>query len=219
MSLDTNTVIKQIRARSQAHHEYLSKGERETRTKYALIDPILRSLGWDTEDPNQVRLEYEVDRGNNSIGKVDYALFNNPSPKPYILIEAKGLGEENAENARNLSDGMTRREDARTNLWKNFSGWDGLAEFDDSRMTVEFEDGGMFPGMRKEHLAQLSGYARAFDMQEGYGVLTNGDAWVIYDMSLDGDFNDKVKHSISLLRVEDSIYDCVNALNILRRES
>lgn len=219
MSIDTNTVIKQIRSRAQAHHEYLSKGERETRTKYALIDPILRSLGWDTEHPTQVRLEYEVDHGNNGTGIVDYALFNDSGSKPYILIEAKGLEEKNAENAKALRDRLREKEADRAEMFKLFAGGAGLAAFDDSGMTAKYEDGGMFPGMRKRHLAQLSGYTRAFEMDQGFGVLTNGDEWEIYDMSLSGEIDQKQIASISLLRVEDSIYDCVNALNILKRES
>ncbi|MCY4651712.1 MAG: hypothetical protein OXC95_00950 [Dehalococcoidia bacterium] len=215
MSLDT--VIKQIRSRAQAHHEYLSKGERETRTKYALIDPILRSLGWDTEDPNQVKMEYEVDPGREDGRRVDYALFRDGcTSKPYMLIEAKGLMSENAENARNLSSNLTNLESDRTDVWKAFSEG-ALTAFDDSHMTAKYEDGGMFPGLKKQHLAQLSGYTRAFDMDQGYGVTTNGDAWVIYDLSLPGGIDEEPIGSISLLNIEDSIYDCVNTLNILRR--
>ena len=103
MSSNTNTydLIRRLRLRAQDHYEYLSTGERETRTKYALIDPILRSLGWDTDDPTQVKLEYEVDSRREDARRVDYALFHNgDTSKPYILIEAKGLMNENAENAK-----------------------------------------------------------------------------------------------------------------------
>ena len=219
MSLDTATVIRQLRSRAQAHWKYLSSGERETRTKYALIDPILRSLGWDTEDPTQVKMEHEVSHGDDDNRRVDYALFNAPDSEPYILIEAKGLQSQNAENAKNLSRELTHAEEMRTELWEGFSGKDGLAAFDNSRMKAELEDGGMLPGLKNEYLAQLSGYARAFDMQEGYGVVTNGDAWVIYDMRVSGSFDDKVTKSISLLGGKDSIPNCVSALRLLRRTS
>lgn len=218
MDSNTHDVIKHLRNRAQAHWEYLSRGQRETRTKYALIDPILRSLGWDTEDPTQVRLEYEVDPGNNGTGIVDYALFNDSGSKPYILIEAKGLGEKNAENAKALQDRLREKEADRAEMFKLFAGGAGLAAFDDSAMTAKYEDGGMFPGMRKRYLAQLGGYTRAFEMDRGFGVLTNGDEWEIYDMSLSGEIDQKQIASISLLKVEDSIYDCVSALNILKRE-
>lgn len=220
MSSNTYDLIRRLRLRAQDHYEYLSTGERETRTKYALIDPILRSLGWDTEDPTQVKLEYEVDFKREDARRVDYALFHNgDTSKPYILIEAKGLMNENAENAKNLSGRLTEKETDRAKKWEVFSGGEGLASFDDSQMTAKYEDGGMFPGLKKKHLAQLSGYTRAFEMDQGYGVTTNGDAWVIYDMSLPSGTEHEPVASISLLRVEDSIYDCVNVLNILKRES
>ena len=122
MSSNTYDLIRQLRFRVQEHIEYLSTGERETRTKYALIDPILRSLGWDTEDPTQVKLEYEVDSKREDARRVDYALFHNgDAPKPYILIEAKGLMNENAENAKNLSGRLTEKETDRAKKWEDFS--------------------------------------------------------------------------------------------------
>ena len=33
----------------------------EMQTRYALIDPLLRELGWDTENPALVRPEYKVE--------------------------------------------------------------------------------------------------------------------------------------------------------------
>ena len=220
MSLNTDAMIRQLRSRAQDHWEYLSTGERETRTKYALIDPILRSLGWNTEDPTQVKLEYGVNPDGEYARRVDYALFlGKESSKPYILIEAKGLMTENAENARRLHGKLRELETDRAKKWELFSGGGGLATFDDNRLTAKYEDGGMFPGMRKEYLAQLSGYTRAFYMERGYGVVTNGDAWVIYDMSLPGGIKQEPIASISLLNVEDSIHACVSALNILRRAS
>ena len=199
--MNTDTVIRQLRSRAQSHHEYLSKGERETRTKYALIDPILRSLGWDTEDPDQVKLEYEVDPSHEDGRRVDYALFRDgDTSKPYILIEAKGLMAENVENAKALRDRLRERETDRAAMFRSFAGEEGLAAFDDKRMKAKYEDGGMFPGLKKQHLAQLSGYTRAFEMKRGYGVTTNGDAWVIYDLSLSGGVDQEPIASVSLLK-------------------
>jgi len=55
------------------HAEALRKSERLTR--YALIDPLLRGLGWDTGNPDEVRLEYSAGRG-----RVDYALMSSGEP-------------------------------------------------------------------------------------------------------------------------------------------
>ena len=59
----------------------------EATTRYSLIDPILRELGWDTEDPRVVVPEY-----SSGAGRADYALFNEGG-KPAVIIEAKKLGE------------------------------------------------------------------------------------------------------------------------------
>ena len=61
-------------------------------TRYALVDPILRALGWDTADPEQVRPEFPTETG-----KPDYALIGEG--KPLIMVEAKSLGT-NLEKAR-----------------------------------------------------------------------------------------------------------------------
>ena len=41
--------VNEIRARIEAHGDALRKSE--TQTRYALIDPLLRELGWDTQEP------------------------------------------------------------------------------------------------------------------------------------------------------------------------
>ena len=64
----------------------------EQDTKAALISPVLRALGWDVEDVEQVRHEY---RHQGSDRPVDYALLL--SRVPQWFVEAKGNGE-------NLSD-------------------------------------------------------------------------------------------------------------------
>ena len=63
----------------------------EALTRYSLINPLLRELGWDTEDPGKVTPEYSVDIYNGGRAFADYALTHNG--KPLMLIEAKKLGE------------------------------------------------------------------------------------------------------------------------------
>lgn len=62
--------------------------ERETRT--SLIDPYLKILGWDIQDPEVCRQDYIMDRKGGH-RDVDYALFdsNSSSTGPVILVEAK----------------------------------------------------------------------------------------------------------------------------------
>ena len=67
--------------------KYQRQGIGEQDTKAALIVPVLRALGWDTEDLEDVKLEYKRLSSDNP---VDYALFLLPEPR--LFIEAKALG-------------------------------------------------------------------------------------------------------------------------------
>jgi hypothetical protein len=67
--------------------KYQRQGIGEQDTKAALIVPVLRSLGWDTEDLEDVKLEYKRLSSDNP---VDYALFLLREPR--LFIEAKALG-------------------------------------------------------------------------------------------------------------------------------
>lgn len=60
----------------------------EQNTKVSLIMPVLRALGWDVEDLDEVRLEY---RRRPTDKPVDYALMLQR--EPVLFVEAKGLGE------------------------------------------------------------------------------------------------------------------------------
>jgi hypothetical protein len=75
--------IKQVRERIKRYENQLSQNEMMTR--YALVDPILRALGWNTEDPGQVVPDFSTQRG-----RADYALKWNG--KPHIIVEVKSLG-------------------------------------------------------------------------------------------------------------------------------
>lgn len=74
--------LNRIRERIEAHGDALRKSE--TQTRYALIDPLLRELGWDTQDPAVVVPEYQSGKG-----RADYALLNGG--KPAVMVEAKSL--------------------------------------------------------------------------------------------------------------------------------
>lgn len=76
------TLIEKLQKRIDSHSDALRQSEALTR--YALIDPLLRELGWDTEDPDVVVPEYRSDGG-----RPDYALHKED--KPIIMLEAKRL--------------------------------------------------------------------------------------------------------------------------------
>lgn len=77
-------VIEGVKRRAKEFQAELQKSEALTR--YALVDPLLRALGWDTADPAQVRPEFPTESGNP-----DYALLWEG--KPHIMVEAKALGK------------------------------------------------------------------------------------------------------------------------------
>ena len=79
------TLIEKLQERIDRHSDALRQSEALTR--YALIDPLLRELGWDTEDPDVVVPEYRVQ--NNQIA--DYVLYHDGDPA--IVIESKKLAE------------------------------------------------------------------------------------------------------------------------------
>ena len=78
-------LVETLRERINAHGDALRQSEALTR--YALIDPMLRELGWDTADPAQVVPEYRVP--NNQMA--DYVLLANGAP--VIVVESKKLDE------------------------------------------------------------------------------------------------------------------------------
>ena len=60
----------------------------EASTRYFIIDPILRALGWQLENPKHCRVE-EWRTLNNQSRVADYVLLNRQDEKA-ILVEAKG---------------------------------------------------------------------------------------------------------------------------------
>ena len=70
--------------------EYIGSGllNSEAQTKKSVIEPVLRGLGWNDNDPHEVVLEYSPP--HSASGRVDYALLG-PEGKPLVFVEAKKL--------------------------------------------------------------------------------------------------------------------------------
>ena len=83
---ELHELIETLQLRIDVHGPALQQSEALTR--YALIDPLLRGLGWDTGDPSQVLVEF---RSQN--GAADYALLG-ASGQPHVIVEAKKLGTQ-----------------------------------------------------------------------------------------------------------------------------
>ena len=74
----------------------------EALTRYALIDPLLRALGWNTADPSQVLVEFRSGRGS-----ADYALLGSDG-RPDVIIEAKRLGSRLEDAVEQVINYCTR---------------------------------------------------------------------------------------------------------------
>lgn len=79
-------LLETLSQRIDEHGAALKRSE--TLTRYALIDPLLRELGWDTSDPAMVMPEYV-----SPSGSADYALFDGDNAAPLMVVAAKPLGE------------------------------------------------------------------------------------------------------------------------------
>ena len=75
-----------LRARMMEYDDYLRRSEYNTRI--LLIDPVLRKLGWDVEDPELVRMEVELARPKGL--RADYVLLEHDVP--VAIVEAKSFG-------------------------------------------------------------------------------------------------------------------------------
>ena len=75
-------LVGTLRERIKGHDAALRQSEALTR--YALIDPLLRELGWDTANPEMVIPEYR-----SGSGRADYALMSGDNPA--MMVEAKSL--------------------------------------------------------------------------------------------------------------------------------
>ena len=91
-----HVLVETLKERIATHGPALRASEALTR--YALIDPLLRELGWDTADPSLVIPEYKS--GN---GRADYALLGDGG-NPAMMVEAKSLGSSLRDAA--LSQGI-----------------------------------------------------------------------------------------------------------------
>ncbi|MEM4306620.1 MAG: hypothetical protein QXD61_11690 [Candidatus Caldarchaeum sp.] len=61
----------------------------ETLTRYVLVDPLLRALGWDTENP-----ELLVPEMTTQAGKPDYTLLHNGRKIAFVGVKALGKPED-----------------------------------------------------------------------------------------------------------------------------
>ncbi len=78
------------------YRQYFEKSEEQV--KMQIINPILKSLGWDVENPLEVRFEGAIEVLK---GRADYALVFNK--KTVLIIEAKKAQKANQEDINQLA--------------------------------------------------------------------------------------------------------------------
>ena len=132
---DLSDLIKELRERIDTHDEALKQSEALTR--YALIDPLLRALGWNTADPAHVVPEYRLN--NNQIA--DYVLFDGTGPA--IVLESKKLNEQ-LQSGKALDQGIL------------YCAWTGSRHFvlTDGRRYEIYNAGATQPSVRFDLLKQ-----------------------------------------------------------------
>jgi predicted type IV restriction endonuclease len=81
-------LVDALRPVAERAARYRAQKLGEQNTKATLIDPVIRELGWNVEDVEEVQREY---RHRSRDKPVDYALLVLGVPS--LFIEAKGLGE------------------------------------------------------------------------------------------------------------------------------
>src|SRR6266849_6342824 len=81
---DARKSIEELQSQYKRHRR---SGLKELPTRVIFIDPLLKALGWDIRDLDEVEVEYGTIDGKS----MDYALKINK--KPVILLEAKALDD------------------------------------------------------------------------------------------------------------------------------
>lgn len=87
-----NEAIKTANDKMRLYRSYYEANESAVRGQ--IIDPILKALGWNTDDPEDVRTELVSDEGFS-----DYCLFKNK--RKILCVEAKNLSK-NVEDKKRI---------------------------------------------------------------------------------------------------------------------
>ncbi len=180
--LDIEKAIDTICDRMKRYRDYFHF---EEQTRYALVDPMLRVLGWDVSDPDQVKVEFRPSTKSEDTRKADYVLFPPNLDTPLVIIEAKKIG------SNDIAYYLGEVEDPPDTKQGDWVEWD----IDD--------------------IDQLERYCASLSV--GYGVLTNGDFWDIYDLSKEGSFKEKRKKYFPVANTD--LDDSVEALKLLHRRN
>ena len=100
--------IDDLKGRIKEHREQIEAYEVRTRT--ALIDPMLRALGWDVSDPALVTIEAKMVRG-----WADYALLDG-NGETVVLVEAKKLSDKDIPFVQIVSYAVSEQMEGKSDI-------------------------------------------------------------------------------------------------------
>ena len=161
-----DTAIRKIREVVREWDEAELPSWREDHTRYGVIDPIIRALGWDTGDPKECHPEYPRPYRE---GRVDYALFGTPDVKsignnsvpPDVVIESKALREtlddEKISQLQGYGEASPRMRNGVAVLTNGIEWW-----------IYDLTKRGSFKTKLVEHVNILSGNRRAYAQALSY---------------------------------------------------
>ena len=152
---------------------------KELQTRYWLIDPMLKALGWDVNDPDKVWVQYPVPAPQGRTLYPDYAFFAPNTDVPVVILEAKAISDADIASVEEEWDEDDDQDEEET--WEeNGEEWDDDEEWDN-----EEQDAGDYIGQFREgEVDQLRRQCRG--LRNGYGVLSKGSLWSIYDLGEPG---------------------------------
>lgn len=96
--------LRDLVRRYQENKEFITN---EETAKMALVVPFVRVLGYDPNNPREVRLEFCADfaqyDGKKHADRMDFAIFDKNGQKPLMVIETKPLGTKLQANSLQLA--------------------------------------------------------------------------------------------------------------------
>jgi len=86
------------------HRDFITN---EETAKMSLVVPFLRLLGYDSNSPREMRVEYTAEftqgDGKRLPDRMDFAIFDKTGSKPLMVIETKPLGTDLKSKAQQLA--------------------------------------------------------------------------------------------------------------------
>ena len=163
---DVQDAIRHVRGVIEDYWGYAARNE--TSTRYVVIDPLIRALGWDLSDIEECEVEYPVrsKRVVSNPPKVDYALFNSDG-EVVVLMEAKHLGTFD----------VIERDVRRRDVWSDE--YKSLDEF----LLAEAKPKSSDETQLEKYVASARRFKVGRGLRQGVGALTDGQSWHLYDLA------------------------------------